>query len=143
MPWGKFDPKRPYPCYTLTLTSITFNIDDWLAHTPKHTIARSLGVDEYVLGSLPTTNPYILNATINTHNVTGPNGELSENNSYVYFAKDHALEKVPGGGGTLRIVDTTTFPISKTIAAAIVTLKLGGLRELHWHLNVSFGFMAI
>ncbi|KAI1847583.1 hypothetical protein JX265_000834 [Neoarthrinium moseri] len=113
----------------------TFNIDDWLAHTPKSVIAKSLGVNETVLGSLPTTNPYILNSTIDNHEVTGPNGELSGNNSYVYFAKDHPLEKVPGGGGTFRIVDTTTFPISKTIAAAIVTLKPGGLRELHWHPN--------
>ena len=48
----------------------------------------------------------------------------------VYHAKDHPLEKVPGNGGTLRIVDTSTFPVSKTIAATVVTLKPGGLREV-------------
>jgi oxalate decarboxylase len=74
---------------------------------------------------------------VDTHNVTGPYGELSGNNSYVYFAKDHPEEKVPGGGGSFRIIDTTTFPIATTIAAAVVTLKPGAIRELHWHPNAS------
>ena len=37
-------------------------------------------------------------------------------------------------GGTVKIVDRTLFPASN-IAAAIVTLKPGGIRELHWHPN--------
>lgn len=38
-------------------------------------------------------------------------------------------------GGTVRITDTSNFPISKTTAAAHVTIKEGGLREMHWHPN--------
>ncbi len=67
----------------------------------------------------------------------GGNGPLTGNASFLYIAKDHPLENVPGGGGTLRIIDSTTFPAAKTIAAAVVTLEPGGLRELHWHPNVS------
>ena len=37
----------------------------------------------------------------------------------------------------MRIVDSHNFPPSKTIAAGIVKLKPGGLRELHWHPNGS------
>lgn len=128
--------------FWLMSNSTTFNIDDWLAHTPKSIIAKSLGVNESVLGSLPTTNFYILNATIDTSSVTGPYGELSGNNSYVYFARDHPEEKVPGGGGSFRIIDTTTFPIS-TIAAAVVTLKPKAIRELHWHPNVGLEYFAL
>ena len=36
-------------------------------------------------------------------------------------------------GGEVRIVDSSCFPPSTHIAAALVTLKPGGLRELHWH----------
>ena len=36
--------------------------------------------------------------------------------------------------GEVRIIDSKTFKISTT-AAAIVTVKPGGLRELHWHPN--------
>jgi oxalate decarboxylase len=36
--------------------------------------------------------------------------------------------------GEVRIIDSKNFKIS-TIAAAIVTVKPGGVRELHWHPN--------
>jgi oxalate decarboxylase len=39
--------------------------------------------------------------------------------------------------GEVRVVDSKTFPISKTIAAAKVTIKPGGMRELHWHQNAN------
>ena len=37
--------------------------------------------------------------------------------------------------GTARITDTRMFPVSKTIAAALVEVEPGGLREMHWHPN--------
>jgi oxalate decarboxylase len=40
-------------------------------------------------------------------------------------------------GGEIRIVDSHNFPASKSIAAALVTIKPGGMRELHWHPNAS------
>jgi oxalate decarboxylase len=41
----------------------------------------------------------------------------------------------PMAGGSVRIVDSMNFPASKTIAAALVELDPGALRELHWHPN--------
>jgi oxalate decarboxylase len=38
-------------------------------------------------------------------------------------------------GGSVRIADSTNFPASKTIAAALVELDPRALRELHWHPN--------
>jgi oxalate decarboxylase len=35
----------------------------------------------------------------------------------------------------VRIVDSSNFPISKTIAAALVEIEPGAMRELHWHPN--------
>lgn len=35
----------------------------------------------------------------------------------------------------MQVVDSTTFKVSKTIAAALVTIEPGGLREMHWHPN--------
>jgi oxalate decarboxylase len=37
--------------------------------------------------------------------------------------------------GTVRITDTKVFPASRTIAAALVEVEPGGMRELHWHPN--------
>ncbi|MNN20958.1 Oxalate decarboxylase OxdD [compost metagenome] len=35
----------------------------------------------------------------------------------------------------MRIADSTNFPIAKTIAAALVEIKPGAMREMHWHPN--------
>ena len=35
----------------------------------------------------------------------------------------------------MQIADSTNFKVSKTIAAALVTVKPGGMREMHWHPN--------
>jgi oxalate decarboxylase len=40
-------------------------------------------------------------------------------------------------GGEVRIVDSRNFPASNNVAAALVTMKPGGARELHWHPNAS------
>jgi oxalate decarboxylase len=40
-------------------------------------------------------------------------------------------------GGEARIVDSTVFHVSRGVAAAMVTLKPGAIREMHWHPNVS------
>jgi oxalate decarboxylase len=37
--------------------------------------------------------------------------------------------------GTIRIADSTNFLVSKTIAATMVKIKPGGLRDMHWHPN--------
>ena len=39
--------------------------------------------------------------------------------------------QAPGGGGTVRIVDSTKFTISTAIAMADVTIEPGAIRELH------------
>ncbi|MDT8873259.1 cupin domain-containing protein [Komagataeibacter rhaeticus] len=47
----------------------------------------------------------------------------------------HGAEADKSSGGEVRIVDSTNFPAASTIAAAIVVVEPGRLRELHWHSN--------
>jgi oxalate decarboxylase len=35
----------------------------------------------------------------------------------------------------VRITDTSVFPVSKAISAALVEVQPGGMREMHWHPN--------
>jgi oxalate decarboxylase len=35
----------------------------------------------------------------------------------------------------VRVVDSSIFNVAKTIAAALVTVHPGGMREMHWHPN--------
>lgn len=87
---------------------------------------------------MPSKFPYILNGTVSEDAKKAPEGTLKGNSSYVYHTYQHDPEPVPGHGGTFRKIDSRNFPISQTIAAAIVELEPKGLRELHWHPNVSY-----
>lgn len=116
----------------------TFNIDDWLAHTPRDILAKNFGVDKSVFEDLPERNPYILNGTVSDGDVVDvPDENVTPNSTYVFRTFEHEPEKIGGTGGEFRRIDSTNFPISKTIASTFVTLKPGALRELHWHPNVS------
>lgn len=95
------------------------------------------GVDASVLNSVPSPNPYILKSNLTATTVDSPFGKLEGNSSYVFRASELEPEIAAGGGGSVKIVDSRNFPVAKTIASSIVTLKPGALRELHWHPNVS------
>ncbi|TDZ25925.1 putative oxalate decarboxylase [Colletotrichum orbiculare MAFF 240422] len=96
----------------------TFNIVDWLAHTPRDVLAKNFGVNASLFDKLPSTNPYIFNGTVAEPKVNGGSqGYLEGNSSFVYRTLQHPAEKVPGNGGEFRKIDSTNFPISKTIAA--------------------------
>ncbi|KAF4470313.1 oxalate decarboxylase [Fusarium albosuccineum] len=114
----------------------TFMVDDWINHTPKDILAKNFGVDPSVFENVTNPNPYILPGEPTKKNVTdGPAGELTGNSSFVYRTLQHEPEKIGGTGGKFYKIDSTNFPASKTLAATFVTLKPGGLRELHWHPN--------
>jgi oxalate decarboxylase len=95
------------------------------------------GVDPAVLNSIPSPNPYIVQSNLTAGSVDSPFGKLEGNSSYVFRASEVEPEQAAGGGGSVKIVDSRNFPVAKTIASSIVTLKPGALRELHWHPNVS------
>ncbi|KAK1138541.1 hypothetical protein N8T08_002427 [Aspergillus melleus] len=113
----------------------TFMLDDWITHTPRDILAKNFGVDPSVFDTVPSKFPYILNGTVSDEATDTPQGTLTGNSSYVYRTYSHPAEPVPGTGGVLRKIDSRNFPISKTIAAAVVELEPRGLRELHWHPN--------
>src|SRR5688572_29678306 len=87
---------------TDNLRSTTFNIDDWLAHTPKSVLAKNFGVDESVFEDLPAPNPYIVNGTVSERNVTDAETPYATgNSSFVYRLFDHEPEEIGGSGGSV------------------------------------------
>jgi oxalate decarboxylase len=59
------------------------------------------------------------------------NGPIAH--SFAFFTGQMKPTKETAGG-SVKVVDRSNFPAAN-IAAAIVTVKPGGLRELHWHPN--------
>jgi oxalate decarboxylase len=110
-------------------------VDDWVAHTPKSVLAKNFGLNESVFANVPSSDPYIINGTVTTSAESDVG--LTGNSSYIFHnSQGQANVDVPGGGGNISIIDSRNFPISTTIAASVVSLEPGGLRELHWHPNV-------
>ncbi|KAJ6263892.1 oxalate decarboxylase [Drechslerella dactyloides] len=119
-------------------TGTTFNIVDWLVHAPPEVLGKNFGVNATeVFKNPPASNPYIKNANVSSTLTPpkSPSGELKDKSSYVYKLSDVGFKSVPGGAGTLNIIDSRNFPISTTIAATVVRVEPKGLREFHWHPN--------
>ena len=117
-------------------------VADWISHTPKDVLAKNFGVPPSTFDKTYNPDLALINSTISTKTVEGGKGALTGNSSYTFHISNAPEIQVPGGGGTIQIVDSKNFPVSKTIACAVVRLKPGGMRELHWHPTVSLSLYA-
>jgi oxalate decarboxylase/phosphoglucose isomerase-like protein (cupin superfamily) len=68
------------------------------------------------------TNPYVLDQFCSSRC-------LRDNFRYTFALSKMPAKKTPGG--SVKIVDSSTFKVSKTIAVAEVTIEPGHMRELH------------
>ncbi|UQZ48962.1 oxalate decarboxylase [Bacillus halotolerans] len=113
----------------------TFQLTDWLAHTPKEVIAANFGVTEKEIANLPGKEKYIFEKPVpgclKDDIVEGPYGEVP----YPFTYRLLEQEPIASEGGKVYIADSTNFTVSKTIASALVTVEPGAMRELHWHPN--------
>lgn len=112
----------------------TLLLTDWLAHTPKEVLAKNFGMPESVFEKVPKERwifPGKITKTLKEDSIKSPTGKIPV--SYSYRLLEQKPIKVEGG--QVRIVDSSNFHAAKTIAAALVEVQPGGLRELHWHPN--------
>ncbi len=116
----------------------TVLLTDWMAHTPPDLVAKNFGVSQSALAKLPKREKFIFQT-----DVPGPLAEDQRiaagalGASPIDFAFRTTQHPAPARlkNGEVRIIDSSSFKIATTIAAAIVTVKPGGMRELHWHPN--------
>jgi oxalate decarboxylase len=114
----------------------TFLLTDWFDHTPLEVLAKNLGVSESALRGMPKDpnhERYIFNGEvpppIADDVVRAPAGKAPMSMTYRLLEQ----EPVEVPGGRVRIVDSSNFEAANTIAAALVELDQGAMRELHWH----------
>ncbi|GIH25191.1 oxalate decarboxylase OxdC [Acrocarpospora phusangensis] len=111
----------------------TFMMSDFFAHTPKSVLAKNFGWTPDQMANMPEREKYIFQGDVpprlDSDQVVSPTGDVPDWFSHRMLAQ--APQRFPGG--TVRIVDSTTFKASTTICAALVELEPGGMRELHWH----------
>jgi oxalate decarboxylase len=113
----------------------TFSVTDWLGHVPKALLAKNLGVDESQLADYPTSEVYFARGAAPPEE---PQAPLHGWKPPQFTHKYRMLAEPPHGvfaGGQEWCVDSTNFPISKTMAGVVLDLRPSALRELHWHPN--------
>jgi oxalate decarboxylase len=118
----------------------TFLISSWVAHTPPDVLKKNSNLDQSAIAKLPKEELYIFPADLpaSLARDKAAVGGRSVESPLQYTFKMAAMPPTKKtSGGEVRIVDSRNFPVSKNIAAGLVTLKPGALRELHWHPNAS------
>ena len=114
----------------------TFLLSDWVAHTPPDILAKNLNLDLQTIGKLPKHERFIFPAAVPgslAADKASVGGAASLSPTSFSFRMHDMAPTFSGPGGSVRIVDSRNFPPSNTIAAAMVTLHPGAMRELHWH----------
>ncbi|NRF95081.1 oxalate decarboxylase family bicupin [Paenibacillus frigoriresistens] len=114
----------------------TLAITDFFAHTPKEVLSANFGVPKSAFENIPNHQVYIFQADvpgpIESQQVDDPQGTIPLSFKHRLLAQEPI---VTSGGSTVRIVDSTNFPISTQISAALLEIKPGAMREMHWHPN--------
>jgi oxalate decarboxylase len=115
----------------------TFLITDWFKHTPNEVLGKNFGVSASLFGHTPDPSErYIFPAP-----VPGPLGSDKIAGATAaprsFSHRLMAQQPIKTKSGTVRISDSSVFPASTTIAAALVEVDPGGMRELHWHPNTN------
>jgi oxalate decarboxylase len=118
----------------------TFLLSEMLAHVPPEVIQKNMGWTRSEWEQLPPEELYIFAAELpgpleNDKSFLGSN--LETKNEYTFHGAMTMKPLAETAGGAARVIDSTNFPASRNIAAGIVTLKPGAIRELHWHPNGS------
>jgi oxalate decarboxylase len=116
--------------------SNTLLVTDWIAHTPPDVLAKNFGVPKEAFRNIPLNNLWIFQGA--------EPGDLAADRAAagvqpgtepVVFRLSRSKPVKESSGGRIQLADSTNFTISKTIAAALVTVEPGGMREMHWHPN--------
>ena len=117
--------------------SNTLLLTDWFAHTPPEVLAKNFRVAQEVFNEIPLHNLWIFPGEepgdLEADQVAA--GVEWGGTEPVIFRMSQSKPLYENSGGSVRVADSTNFPASKTVAAGLVMIEPGSMRELHWHPN--------
>ncbi|MCE9561993.1 MAG: cupin domain-containing protein [Planctomycetes bacterium] len=130
------------PCYFILIFDNgyfsefgTFSITDWIGHVPKALLAKNFGLPESAFDGFPKEEVYFARGAVPPAEQSVPlQGRKLPPLTHKYELLGQAPHATFKGGREWR-VDSSRFPISKTMTGVILDLDPGALRELHWHPN--------
>jgi oxalate decarboxylase len=119
----------------------TLLVTDFFAHTPPEILSQNFQVPADTFPRIPLWDRYIFQGELpgplaaDQAAILSPEGLPKNPFSFsLKGVKDKPFFR-QGPGGTVQIADSRNFLANTFVAASLVTLVPGGLRELHWHPN--------
>ena len=116
----------------------TLLVTDWVAHTPLDVLAENFGVPAETFGKIFTHDLWIFQGAVpgplaaDQDAIKNPSGPPP--NPFTYSLAGGPVARQTKGG-MVQIADSHNFKVATTVASALVTVRPGGMREMHWHPN--------
>jgi oxalate decarboxylase len=113
----------------------TFSISDWLGHVPPEVLAKNFNASAATFADFPKREVYMARGAVPPPLPAEPAPGSLDVGALTHRYQMLAQRPEIFAGGTMRVVSEREFPISSTVTGALLRIKAGGLRELHWHPN--------
>ncbi|PPE81129.1 cupin [Kaistia algarum] len=115
----------------------TLLLTDWIAHTPPEILAQNFGVSAEVFRNIPLHDLWIFQGK-EASPLAAAQASVASGGTPPQpftFSLTATTPVRQNEAGTIYLADSRNFKASTTIAAALETIKPGGLRRMHWHPN--------
>jgi len=118
----------------------TMLLSETVAHIPPEVLSKNTGLDQSVFSKTPGAPLYIFPGNL-PNSLERDKAEIGGEkvaSKYQYTFRMRSMEPtISNKAGEVRIVDSHNFPVSRKISAALLIIKPGHMREIHWHPNAS------
>ena len=116
----------------------TLLVTDWFIHTPPAVLAENFGEPAETFAKIPLHDLWIFQGKVPgdlpavrqamTRNANAPPNPFT-------FSLGSSTPISETKSGKVQVADSNNFKVSTTIAATLVTMQPGALRQMHWHPN--------
>ena len=116
----------------------TLLVTEWFTHTPPDILAENFGVPAETFAQHSVARSLHLPGRATRRPRRGPRSSqrtTARPPQPFTFSLGSWRPTRETRGGTVQIADSRNFTVSTTVAAALLTIRPGGMREMHWHPN--------
>jgi oxalate decarboxylase len=118
----------------------TMLLSEWVAHLPPEVLSKNTGLDKSAFAHTPGAPLYIFPGSL-PNSLEQDKAEIGGEqvaSKYQYTFRLRSMKPTATSeAGEVRVVDSHNFPTSKHVVGALLIIKPGHMRELHWHPNAS------
>ena len=118
----------------------TMLLSETVAHIPPEVLSKNTGLDKSVFAQTPRAPLYIFpgNLPNSLEQDKAEIGGARVASKHQYTFRMRSMQPTTSSeAGEVRIVDSRNFPVSKKVAAVLLIIKPGHMREIHWHPNAA------